>query len=322
MNNKYIIIPSSIIVYLNGELHTIHETHEHFNEIKKLLESGSFDIKTLIDKSGVIREYCGNEITVEGGIVYFNDKPIHNNITDRIFKMYKKGDDASALINFLKKVANNPNPKIMDQIDRFLQGVYIPIGVDGCLYAYKAIRPNYTDIYSGKIDNSVGNIVKIDRKDVVDDNNIACGHGLHCGNLEYVKRYGGGKRGKNRLVVVRVDPENIVSVPKDHHFMKVRCCEYKVVSEVTWDYLLNLTVQDDLNGSEVISISPDEVQKVGKKSSKKTSKKASDSPSKWSSAEDKVLTTLRNKNATWTEIATKIGRSDNACRKRFKRLNK
>lgn len=316
MNNKYIILPTSIMVALNGEPHTIHSSHEHFEEIKKLLERGCFNIKDLIDKAGVIKEYCGTEVTVEAGIVYFNDKPIHNNITARIFQMYKAGDDVSALTNFLTKVAKNPDSKIMQQIDMFLQGVHIPIGKDGCLYAYKAVRDNYMDIYSGTIDNSVGNIVKVDRKDVDNDSNQGCSHGLHCGNISYVKSYGGGNSTDNRLVIVRVEPENIVSVPKDHSFMKVRCCEYKVVSEVTWDYLLNLTVQNDLNGPEVLSIALDEVQTI-----EDAPKKVSNTPSKWSNAEDTVLYKMYDDYATWNEISDKIGRSVNACQKRFKRLN-
>ena len=323
MNNKYIILPTSIMVALNGEPHTIHSSHEHFAEIQRMLEGGDFDIRHLIDKSSVIKEYCGVEVTVEAGIVYFNDKPVQNNITERIFEMYKAGDDISALTNFLTKVAKNPNPLIIEQIDMFLKGVHIPIGKDGCLYAYKAIQPDYTDIYSGTINNSVGTVVSVNREDVDDDNNRGCSHGLHCGNISYVRDYGNNSR--NRLVIVRVEPENIVSVPKDHSFMKVRCCEYKVVSEVTWDYLLNLTVQSDLNGDEVLSIAIDEVQPYEDVAEEVAEDVAEDvanpletkSGSKWSIAEDTVLNNMRVANASYDDIAKVIGRSANACRKRF-----
>jgi hypothetical protein len=45
--------------------------------------------------------------------------------------------------------------------------------------------------------------------------------------LEYVEGYGSG----GHVLVVKVNPEHVVSVPSDHDCTKVRCCEYEVLSE-------------------------------------------------------------------------------------------
>ena len=103
--------------------------------------------------------------------------------------------------------------------------------------------------------------------------------------------------------------------------MKVRCCEYKVVSEVTWDYLLNLTVQSDLNGAEVLSIAIDEVQPTTVTDTiADTSVESPELGSKWTVAEDTVLVKMRKADGTFADISKVIGRSSNACRKRFKRF--
>ena len=362
MNNKYIILPTSIAVALDGDTFAIENTHDNFALIKEKLENEDFNIRELIDPSGTIKEYSNNEITVENGVVYYKNLPLQNNITGRILEMFKAGDDFNALLNFLQRAAQNPNPEILKQIDKFLEGVHIPIGNDGCLYAYKAITPNYKDLYTGKIDNSVGAVVTVDRDNVDDDRDRGCSHGLHCGNIEYVRKYGGyaySKDTTNRLVIVRLDPADIVSVPRDHSYMKVRCCEYKVVCEVTWDYLLNMTVQKDLIGEGVISVAVDEydMYEVDQGSPEyndgygcgcgngepcrcdkdhavvadaveetlevlEDSSEAPEMGSKWTETETNTLIRLKQDGATYGAIADVIGRSANACRKRFNRYNK
>lgn len=66
---------------------------------------------------------------------------------------------------------------------------------------------------------------------------VGCGHGLHVGAFDYAKSYGGidldddeGGNG-NKLMICKVNPRDVVSVPTDSRFQKLRCCRYEVVSE-------------------------------------------------------------------------------------------
>lgn len=312
-NNKYIMLDKSIMLALNGCPHVIDDTHPNFKEIKERVECNNFNgLEFLVDPANQIKDYYNNQITVNNGVVLYNNIPLQNNITKRIMDMCKNGDNPSFLINFLKQAVANPNPNILEQIDAFLVAVNIPIGKDGCLLAYKAVDKDYKDIYTHTIDNSVGKTISVDRKSVNDDNNVGCSHGLHCGAIEYVKSYGGVSNGTsdNKLIIVSVNPKNIVSVPKDHSYRKIRCCEYTVVASVTWDYLLNTTVQDDIVGNSVIEVEP-----------AKEEPKAPVLSDKWSAKETKTLVQLKQKGMTYDEIGKIIGRSGNACRKRFNRLS-
>jgi hypothetical protein len=69
----------------------------------------------------------------------------------------------------------------------------------------------------------------------VDDNcSVGCSNGLHVGAIDYVKSYGGPG---DKVVVCKVNPADVVSVPLDSEHQKVRCCRYEVVAEYNGDLL-------------------------------------------------------------------------------------
>jgi hypothetical protein len=122
---------------------------------------------------------------------------------------------------------NNPSKRATEELYDFLMHKNLPITDDGCFLAYKRVNADWTDLYSNAIDNSIGQIVKMSRRKVDDNREMGCSDGLHVGALEYVEGYGSG----GHVLVVKVNPEHVVSVPSDHDCTKVRCCEYEVLSE-------------------------------------------------------------------------------------------
>ena len=83
------------------------------------------------------------------------------------------------------------------------------------------------DVYTGTIDNRVGNVVSMPRNQVDDLSERTCSHGLHVCSIGYLTHYTG-----ERLVAVKVNPRDIVSIPKDYENSKMRVCEYTVVQEL------------------------------------------------------------------------------------------
>ena len=68
------------------------------------------------------------------------------------------------------------------------------------------------------------------RRKVNDDCGVGCSDGLHCGALEYVESYRAEYAG-DRVVIVKVNPKDVVSVPTDCECQKVRTCEYQVIAD-------------------------------------------------------------------------------------------
>jgi hypothetical protein len=70
----------------------------------------------------------------------------------------------------------------------------------------------------------------------VDDNrSVGCSQGLHAGALNYVAGYGSLDAG-DKIVIVKINPKDVVSVPNDCNCEKLRTCRYEVVAEYKDDW--------------------------------------------------------------------------------------
>ena len=118
----------------------------------------------------------------------------------------------------------------------------MPITPEGNFLAYKGVDEHFKDKYTGKFDNSVGNVLDMKRNSVCDDANVGCSHGFHAGSYEYAKGWAGG--GGN-LMVVEIDPADVVSVPLDCDCQKLRTSKYKVVGH--YETLEKAPLEDGYN---------------------------------------------------------------------------
>jgi hypothetical protein len=157
--------------------------------------------------------------------------------TGTIMDMIQQGYPFEPMLNFLDNMSQNPSDHAIVELFEFMENKNMPITPDGHFLAYKAVKSNYKDIYSSTFDNSVGSTPSVPRNQVDSNRNNGCGKGLHVGAFDYAKSYGGidldddeGGSG-NKLMICKVNPRDVVSVPSDHRFQKLRCCRYEVVSE-------------------------------------------------------------------------------------------
>jgi hypothetical protein len=75
----------------------------------------------------------------------------------------------------------------------------------------------------------VGQTVEVPRNTVDDDFRIGCSKGLHIGTYEYANSFAGPS---DRIVLVKVNPADAVSVPLEENCTKLRAWRYKVIEEV------------------------------------------------------------------------------------------
>jgi hypothetical protein len=66
------------------------------------------------------------------------------------------------------------------------------------------------------------------RNKVDDNKEVGCSYGFHAGTLEYAR---GFRPCNGKLVVVEINPADVVSIPTDCECQKLRTCKYKVHSE-------------------------------------------------------------------------------------------
>jgi hypothetical protein len=168
------------------------------------------------------------QIEVKDGNVFVNDEVMHSLDAQRIIECLAKGADATHIFKFVIRLQKNPSSRAVQELYKFLEHKNLGISAEGTLIAYKALRNNYTDKHTGKFDNSVGNVLEMPRNKVDDDKEHGCSYGFHAGSLKYATEFASGN---DRVVLVEIDPADVVSIPTDCEFQKLRTCRYKVISE-------------------------------------------------------------------------------------------
>ncbi len=230
----FIITNHGVTVYLDGEQQTIDESHPNFNEvILAVAEQDVDEIRALINISLAITRWGNGVITVIDGEVFFDGKVVNNVITSRILDLMDGGFQPASLAAFLGNVLKNPSYTAVQELYLFLEHNDIVITDDGHFLAYKRVKNDYTDLHTGTLDNRVGQKPRMLRNEVDDNRNVTCSRGLHFCAKHYLPSFGG--HGGNRVVVVKVNPADVVSIPNDYNNAKGRTWTYKVVAEVGAD---------------------------------------------------------------------------------------
>lgn len=209
--------------------------------------------KASTDKSVSIQIIDGAGVII---LKEFNDMevPLNDAIVDRILKMQTQGVDVNPLVNFLGKLYRNPSQTAIAELYQFIAACELPITEDGDFIAYKMVKNDYMDIYSGTMSNKVGEVLQMPRGMVDDNRHNTCSRGLHFCSKEYLNAYGSTNRLNDRCMLVKINPEDVVSIPSDYNNAKGRAWRYVVVGEVAdgWrdtlpqkDYTDAAVVQND-----------------------------------------------------------------------------
>lgn len=235
-------LSSSTITFfdaVSAEPVAISKDHPKFNEfVLSVKANDSIAVQRLLNeehqrlREAVEGTALSARVKIQYGQVLLDGEPAHEFIGNRIVELKDAGYDVQPLVRFLERLSANPSRSVTDRLYQFLDHGKMPLTETGTFLTYKAIRSNWTDIHSGKFDNSVGQTVSIPRNKVDDDHNVPCSHGLHVCSWDYLPSFA---HTAGRVVVCEVDPADVVAIPTDYNDTKMRVCRYKVIREVT-DY--------------------------------------------------------------------------------------
>lgn len=223
----YIVTNVSLTVVLKGKAYTIKNDHPSFNVIKKALSEERFDeIESHLDLGKAVVNYTDGNVVVKDGQIFVSGEAVHNYTVGKILDFMKNGLPYKPLVKFVGKLMLNPSRRSVNELYRFLENRNMPLTPDGNFLAYKGVSESFMDKYTGKFNNAVGQVLSMSRNQVCDDSGVGCSYGFHAGSYEYAKGYAtnGG-----HLMVVEIDPQDVVSVPNDCEFQKLRTAKYKVV---------------------------------------------------------------------------------------------
>jgi len=242
---------------IDGDLFTAHDTHPGYSTIVQKLRDGDESVSNDFDATKAVAarfERLTDRVTVGGGNLFFDGDAVDNALTRQVLRFLDEGvEDWQPLVNFFEKASANPNEHSRDQLFDWLGRFDFAITPDGDFIAYKGVRKTADGFESisrgpavvdgipvnGAVPNNPGSVVEIARSRVVHDPATGCASGLHAGTWDYASGFAQGA-----TLTVKINPRDVVSVPTDCGWQKIRTCRYTVI-EVTETAIARAFVDDD-----------------------------------------------------------------------------
>jgi hypothetical protein len=241
---NYFTSDRSVTVQTTDKTYTITKDHPRFDAIKQGLQEGNYlseeHLIGDIDQIKLVEASFENDVlTIDGDVATYHgpngDIVLNTSLIQRMIFMLRKEQSVDNLALFLENLMKNPSQDAIFELFGFLEKNDLPITDDGCFLAYKKVGGDYYDLYSHTFLNNIGSYVSMERHEVDGDRNRTCSTGLHFASRSYMAHYGATIEDGFRIVVVKINPRDVVSIPVDYNNAKGRCCAYEVVEELPAD---------------------------------------------------------------------------------------
>jgi hypothetical protein len=221
-----------------GSLHVIDSDNPAYRDVADAVinddQEAALDLMDAIKAAQSRFRKVTDRVAVSGaGVVTFDGDEVHNSLADAIVRAMREGSDFTGLVKFMENIYQNPRKHSRDNLFDWLNTHEFTITPDGLLVGYKGVNADLGSCSSGPgivngqpvnghLDNSVGNVLEMARSEVQHDPSVGCSVGLHVGTWDYASSFG------PVVVKVLVNPRDVVSVPTDCGWQKMRVCRYKV----------------------------------------------------------------------------------------------
>jgi hypothetical protein len=233
-------VPTSFVAIVNRKQYTADSSHNGWDAALEAIRNDNADaLVKAIDVKNAVASYTVGNVRVVGNSVFYGTTRLGDSVVQRVLDFMNNNLDVTPFLKFLNKLHSNPSSRAVQELYSFLQHKNMPITSDGNFRAYKGLREDFYSISSGtltllqgkadtagRIYNGVGETIECVRNGVDDNKDNTCSYGLHAGSLEYASGFAQGK-----LVIVEINPADVVSIPSDCNGQKLRTCKYTVVAE-------------------------------------------------------------------------------------------
>lgn len=260
MSFPYIVQGSNITVVIGTTPHTVSKSHIAYNKLLNAIKAGDWEtVQDIIEPKKAVINFGQGNIEIQGDQIFWKGREMHNALTKRMVAMIQEDFPVEPLVAFMENLMENPSKRAVNELYGFLEKNTLPITSDGCFLAYKKVRQDYFDVHSGTVLNkpaaymtdedtaalaeAVGKnsevtvaveegvtVVSMERNLVDDDQNRTCSTGLHFCSQDYLRSFGG-----ERIVILKINPRDVVSIPNDYNDSKGRCARYEIVDEIDKD---------------------------------------------------------------------------------------
>ena len=237
---KFTLVPNkSITLFVKGNQKSYLSDDPLFDQIIKCIKEGSWDVlNKLMNPEVLIEKLSKGTFKVIDGVVYVGtDSGTHElpeELNSTVLEFMNENLPYNYLVKFAAKLFANQSESSVKQLYKYLVKNQFPICEDGDFIAYRKVTNNFKDFRTETFDNSIGSMVEMKREDVDPDPNVTCSRGLHAANWDYV--HNSYYPGQGRIVAMKINPADVVSVPTDYNDAKMRVCKFYVLEEVKVEY--------------------------------------------------------------------------------------
>ena len=223
-----------------------------------------------------------NEVTIEGNNIVINKEnentktmeiPLEdtNSLLGFIKLLKDKGvvdTDIERIKPFITNMFKNPYIEATTELYDYCKALDFEITDDGCFLAYKNVNKDLSSIYdNGKTKHTIGEYTEVKKFDT--NRRTECSSGLHFCSKSYLKSYSG-----DTTIIVKINPEDVVSIPTDYNFTKGRCRKYLTVGIIGKDGDLHTTNIEAVSEGTVKVVKTKERTKIDKNTAVTKAKEA------------------------------------------------
>lgn len=236
----YTLTNNSITVVLNNKVYTVNNGQPQWEQVLTAIrENDEKELFNVLTIANSITSFTEGNVTVKDNQVFYRGQPLDNYVVEKVLTFAKNKLPLQPILRFINNLMKNPSRRAVQELYKFLEHKSMPITPDGNFLAYKGVQSDYYSktagsiivvqgkVLNGRIFNGIGEVIEVERNGVCDDKNVGCSSGLHAGSVKYATDFGAG----GKVVLVEINPADVVSVPDDCNCQKLRTCKYKVVGE-------------------------------------------------------------------------------------------
>jgi hypothetical protein len=236
---SWAITDQNVTVNYDGETHIIPRSDALSDRlIKAVRENKLNEIPALVSAAKRIEVFSKGNFVVQDGRVMVNGVAAPRVLSDKIIRFSNEGLPFQPLLKFAENLQKNPSFRAVNELFTFLEKNDHPLTENGNFIAFKRVRDTFRDIHSNTMDNSVGNVVQVERNQVDEDSSRTCSHGLHVANWSYAHtQFASSNPETDVMLEVEVNPADVVAIPADYNNAKMRVCKYKVLGVVATPFV-------------------------------------------------------------------------------------
>lgn len=230
---KFICSDRSITMYRNDVHASLDRDSapETFSNVMELLARGDYgEAWEQMNPAIRIQRFSHHGVTIEEGEVFLNGFHVKNTMALRLIEMFHSNSSKlEKSCMFFKKLMQNSDFDVVEGLFDYMGQMECEINDDGTFVAYKAVSHDLKDKWTGLIDNSPGQSPSMPYGMIDKNRDVGCSQGLHVSSFDYALGYGGSN---DKIIEVVVSPENVVCVPHNTGYQKIRTCGYTVTRVV------------------------------------------------------------------------------------------